>query len=144
MKEASPLAHALRELRAQRGLTLRQVEERTGRQVSNVYLSQLENGRRTDPGPRVLMALARAYDVPVTYLFEKAGYLEVPSPSDVDVAFEQVLADTRFRFGTRLRGQLTEDEKRVIIQLYEGATGKRLLSPPPDPAAPAGTPRGQA
>lgn len=134
--ELSPLARTLRELRAQQGLTLREVEERTGREVSNVYLSQLENGRRKDPGPRVLMALARVYQVPVTYLFEKAGYLETPAPSDVDIAFEQVLADPTFQFGTRFHGELDQESKRVIVELYERATGKKLLS------AEAGTPHG--
>jgi transcriptional regulator with XRE-family HTH domain len=142
VQQSTPLARTLRELRRQRGLTLRQVEERTGREVSNVYLSQLENGRRRDPGPRVLAALARAYDVPVSFLFEQAGYVDAPSPSALDVAFAQVLADPRFRFGTRLPGELTPEVKRVIVELYEQATGKRLLGASPDQTE-AGTPGGQ-
>ncbi len=127
MKELSPLSQTLRELRARKGLTLRQVEEQTGRYVSNVYLSQLENDRRRDPGPRVLMALAKVYDVPVGLLFEKAGYVQRPEHSAVDIAFAQVLADPTFQFGTRFRGELDQDSKRVIIELYERATGKKLL-----------------
>lgn len=99
----------------------------TNNEVSNVYLSQLETGTRTDPHPHTLMALAKAYDVPVETLYEKAGYVEAPASSDVDVAFRQVLADPNFKFGTRYKGEYDEKAKRVIIELYERATKKKLL-----------------
>ncbi len=128
MTNAIPtLAELLRDLRRRRGLSLREVERATEGVVSNVYLSQLETGRRSDPNPRVLVALAKAYGIPTRSLFERAGYIEAPAASAVDVAFDQVLADPHFQFGTRFKGELDQDSKRVIIQLYEEATGKRLL-----------------
>ncbi len=129
MADDLPLAEWLRDLRRRRGLSLREVERATGNAVSNVYLSQLETGRRADPNPRVLVALAKAYGVPTALLFEKAGYVEEPAAGAVDLAFRQVLADSSFKFGTRFPdSKLDDDAKRFIIELYERATGKMLLA----------------
>ena len=69
------LAGLLADLRQAKGLSLREVEEGTGKAVSNAYLSQLENGRIRKPSPNVLHALAGVYAVPYETLMEKAGYL---------------------------------------------------------------------
>lgn len=126
--DTSALGELLRELRRKSGLTLREVERATGGRVSNVYLSQLENDKRSQPNPRFLVALAQVYGVPSAHLFEKAGYVDAPEPSAVDVAFRQVLADPTFHFGTRFDGEPDDAVKRFIIELYERATGKRLLN----------------
>ena len=127
-KHLSPLAQFLRQLRREQGLSLRQVQDQTDKAVSNVYLSQLETGRRGDPNPRVLVALAKVYGVPSRLLFEKAGYVVESAASSVEVAFQQVMTDSTFQFGTRFHGELDDESKRVIIELYERATGKRLLT----------------
>ncbi len=75
----SELGALLADLRSARGLSLREVEDATGRAVSNAYLSQLENGRIQQPSPNVLHDLADVYAVPYETLMEKAGYLR---PSD--------------------------------------------------------------
>jgi transcriptional regulator with XRE-family HTH domain len=126
-QEESELARVLRELREDTGLTLREVEERSGRKVSNGYLSQLETGLRPTPNPRILTTLAQVYGVPVARLFEAAGYVDPPEPSAIDRAYAQVLADPLYKFGTRMPGELTDDAKRLFIQLYEEATHKKLL-----------------
>ncbi len=126
-KQPSALGPFLRALRSDLGLTLRHVEELSEGAISNVYLSQLETQRRFDPHPRILLALARVYGVSSEVLFEKAGYVERNRPSEVDAAFAQVLADPNYRFGTRFHGELDEESKRVIIELYEAATKKRVL-----------------
>ena len=58
-----------------RGLSLREVEDATGKAVSNAYLSQLENGKIKKPSPSVLHSLAEVYVVPYEALMERAGYL---------------------------------------------------------------------
>ena len=131
--ELEGLPAVLRRLRGQKNLTLREVAAATAGVVSNTYLSQLENGSRPAPGPRILAALAKVYEVPPDELFELAGYMSAPTASAVDVAFDQVLADRTFQFGTRAPGDLNQDAKRIIIDLYERATGKTLL--PPEPGA---------
>ncbi len=129
MTPAQTLGQHLRELREAKGLSLRQVEKATGDYVSNVYLSQLETGRRSEPNPKYLVELSKVYDVPVRLLLEKAGYLEEPTPSELDRAFAQVLADPAFQFGTRFHGgdELDESSKRAIVELYEEATKRKLL-----------------
>jgi len=69
------LGTLLADLRTAKGLSLRQVEEATGKAVSNAYLSQLENGKIRKPSPNVLYSLAEVYAVPYEALMEKAGYL---------------------------------------------------------------------
>ena len=56
-------------------LSLRQVEEATEKEVSNAYLSQLENNKIVKPSPHILDALARVYKTPYDDLMERAGYM---------------------------------------------------------------------
>jgi transcriptional regulator with XRE-family HTH domain len=74
------LGALLADLRTAKGHSLREVEEATGKAVSNAYLSQLENGRIRKPSPNVLHSLAQVYAVPYETLMERAGYL-LPSES---------------------------------------------------------------
>jgi transcriptional regulator with XRE-family HTH domain len=69
------LGAVLADLRTAKGLSLREVEEATGKAVSNAYLSQLENGKIRKPSPNVLHSLAEVYAVPYETLMEMAGYL---------------------------------------------------------------------
>jgi transcriptional regulator with XRE-family HTH domain len=71
----SELGGLLADLRVAKGLSLREVEEATGKAVSNAYLSQLEKGKIQRPSPNVLHRLAEVYGVPYERLMEKAGYL---------------------------------------------------------------------
>jgi transcriptional regulator with XRE-family HTH domain len=72
---SSELGALLADLRTAKGFSLREVEEATGKAVSNAYLSQLENGKIKKPSPHVLHSLAGVYAVPYEALMEKAGYL---------------------------------------------------------------------
>ena len=65
----------LQNLRRAAGLSLRQVEEATDKEVSNAYLSQLETGKIVKPSPNILHVLARVYDARYEELMELAGYL---------------------------------------------------------------------
>lgn len=76
---ANRLGPILADLRRAKGYSLREVEDATGKAVSNAYLSQLENGKIKRPSPNVLRSLAGVYQVPYEALMEKAGYL---LPSD--------------------------------------------------------------
>ena len=126
-EEIGPL---LRRLRGEIGL--REVGRRTG--ISNSYLSQIERGDRR-PGPSVLKRLAALYDVDVQDLLSRAGFLDEPEgiearddePEEVERAYQYVLADPKFRVGTRPSGPLSLEAKRFIVQMYEQFTGKRLL-----------------
>ena len=73
--QPNELGALLADLRTAKGLSLREVEEATGKAVSNAYLSQLENGKIQKPSPNVRHSLAEVYAVPYETLMEKAGYL---------------------------------------------------------------------
>jgi transcriptional regulator with XRE-family HTH domain len=127
----SPLGQFLRDLREKKGVTLREVELATG--VSNVYISQLETGSRNKiPGPENLKALAGYFNVMISEFLEKAGYEETANSGETleqrtNRAFQHVVNDPHFKFGTRIRKDPDLDTKRFVIEMYEKATGKKLL-----------------
>lgn len=70
----SELSKYLKALRAERGVSLRDIEYVT--KIPNSYLSQLENGnKRYLPIPKYLNELADYFGVTVELLLKKAGYL---------------------------------------------------------------------
>ncbi len=122
--EIGPL---LRRLRGD--LSLRDVNRRAG--VSSSYLSSIERGGRR-PGRNVIRRLAAAYGVDPASLLERAGHvgaLPVADQEDPNVerAYQYVLSDPKFRFGTRPEGPLSTSAKQFIVEMYESLTGKRLL-----------------
>jgi len=120
----------LKDLRNSQKLSLRDVEAKGG--ISASYLAQIEQGRRRPPGPDILKRLAPVYDVPVRDLLKAAGYLEeaggtLSDEEEVELAFRYVMSDPRYKSGARVKGELTTDVKRFIVEMYEKATGKKLL-----------------
>jgi transcriptional regulator with XRE-family HTH domain len=67
------LAALLREARAARGLSLRDVAEGAGTTVS--YVHRLERGRVRRPGGDVLRRVAAALDLPASRVLRAAGFL---------------------------------------------------------------------
>lgn len=121
----------LRGLRTEQRLSLREVEERAG--VSSSYIAQIERGLRRPPGADILKKLAPVYNVPIRDLLKTAGYLkeeaiELSEEEEVEMAFQYVMNDPRYKSGTRIKGGLTTEVKRFIIEMYEKATGKKLLA----------------
>ena len=124
------LASYLRNVRKQRGLSLKKVEKSAG--VSNAYLSQLERGLRNPPHPDILKKLAKVYEVPLTELLAAAGYVEENEKGitrdQIEQAFQHVISDPKYRHGTRLRGSaLSLEAKRFIVEMYEKMTERKLL-----------------
>ena len=124
----------LRSLRERQKMSLREVAAKTGVSVS--YITQIENRRRKAPGPDVLKKLAPAYNVPVRDLLRAAGYLDdieplrpsVSEEDEIERAYRFAISDPQFKFGTRIAGPVTTDVKRFIVEMYEKATGKKLLT----------------
>jgi transcriptional regulator with XRE-family HTH domain len=120
----------LRNLRIEKRYSLREVEQMSG--VSNSYLGLIERGQRPIPGADILKKLAPVYDVPVRDLLNAAGYLKEEDASlsedeEVEMAFKYVMNDPRYKSGTRIKGGLNTEVKRFIVEMYEKATGKKLL-----------------
>lgn len=75
MNKDNNLGNYLHTIRQTKRLSLREVEEATGKDVSNAYLSQLENGKIVKPSPHILYSLSEVYGVPYDNLMERAGYI---------------------------------------------------------------------
>ncbi|QWG18789.1 helix-turn-helix domain-containing protein [Bradyrhizobium sediminis] len=95
----------LARLRDAAHLTLRQVEEASGKEVSNAYLSQLENDKITKPSPNVLHVLARIYSTSYEDLMERAGYFPAASTGS-----------RQARVATFAVENLTPDEEKALIE----------------------------
>ena len=63
----------IKELRKEKGLTIRQLQNLTG--ISNAYLSQIENGKRGLPSVDFIIKLYGPLGVPFAEMMEKAGYV---------------------------------------------------------------------
>jgi HTH-type transcriptional regulator, competence development regulator len=72
---AQTLGQYLMSLRLAKKLTLREVEERSKKAVSNAYLSQIENDKIKQPSPNILHVLAMLYGIEYQKLMEMAGYV---------------------------------------------------------------------
>ena len=73
--QTTNLGPFIRKARQDVQMSLRDVEEATGKEVSNAYLSQLESGKITKPSPHILYALSTALGVAYESLMERAGYI---------------------------------------------------------------------
>ena len=74
------LGQELSRLRSLKGWTLRDVEEKTKKKVSNSYLYQLENGKVKEPSPNILYDLSVVYGASYPDLMKLAGFV-VPASS---------------------------------------------------------------
>lgn len=101
------LGQYLASIRADRKLTLRQVEEATDNEVSNAYLSQIENDKIKQPSPNVLHALSEIYAIDYERLMEMAGHI-TPSKARAH--------DQRHgRIATFANHNLTPEEESILI-----------------------------
>jgi HTH-type transcriptional regulator, competence development regulator len=109
------LGDELKLLRREKGATLREVEEATD--ISNAYLSQLENGKAEQPSPRVLHKLSEYYRVPYNRLMEIAGYLQ-PSATMQQNRIGSIQA-------ALMSSDLSEDEERTVSQFIQFLRSQR-------------------
>ena len=105
------LGQYLASIRADRGMTLRQVEDATERQVSNAYLSQIENGRVGHPSPNILFALADLYKVSFENLMERAGYFTKRA--------ERSSNSRHGRAATFAEHDLTDEEEAQLLEFLQ-------------------------
>jgi len=109
------LGDKLKQVRKLKGLSLRDVEAKTG--ISNAYLSQLERADASNPSPKKLKSLAEYYDIPYADLLNLAGYL----PKNNDIQHNILASSVNNRSITILSSaiqsaELTEDEESLVAQ----------------------------
>lgn len=107
----------LRKARQDLHMSLRDVEEATGKEVSNAYLSQLESGKITKPSPHVLYALSTALGVAYEQLMERAGYI-VPAATRAD-------GDKHGRAATFSIDNLSAEEETQLLDYLTYIRSKR-------------------
>jgi HTH-type transcriptional regulator, competence development regulator len=101
----SPLGAALREARERHGLSLREVERRTG--IRNAHLSQLETGAIARPEMALLWDLAAVYELDFSELLRLAGHTGGP----------ETAGERRQRMTVALRalGELTPEDQAAAL-----------------------------
>ena len=80
--EGEPIGSYLRTIRNRRGLTLRDVAERTENAVGQSYVSQVESGRIASPTPLALRRLAEVYELDPLDVLRRAHYLPPEDPAE--------------------------------------------------------------
>lgn len=105
------LGEYLASIRNDRKMSLRTVEEKTHKQVSNAYLSQIETGKIQQPSPNILNALADLYGIAFEALMEKAGYISAAS--------KRTKKSRHGRVATFAEHNLTPAEERELMQYLE-------------------------
>jgi transcriptional regulator with XRE-family HTH domain len=108
---AVTLGRYLASIRKDRDLSLRAVEEKTKKQVSNAYLSQIENDKISQPSPNILHALAELYEVSFEKLMSMAGYIVEAAKRDEN--------DRHGRIATFAEHNLTPDEEVQLMDYLE-------------------------
>lgn len=99
------LGQELSRLRKLNGWTLREVEERSGKKVSNSYLYQLENDNVKEPSPHILYELSNVYQVAYAALMKLAGFVVPGAGPSASVAFDSL--------------NLSEEEREEVMDFIE-------------------------
>lgn len=105
------LGQYLASIRTARRLTLRQVEEATNKEVSNAYLSQIENDKIKQPSPNILHSLSEFYSIDYVNLMEMAGYIASSSASSGDKRHGRV--------ATFAEQNLTSQEEAALVEYLQ-------------------------
>jgi transcriptional regulator with XRE-family HTH domain len=113
----SNLGPFIRKARQDVQMTLRDVEQATGKEVSNAYLSQLEGGKITKPSPHILYALSTALGVAYETLMERAGYI-VPTATRPE-------GEKHGRAATFAIDHLTSEEESELLDYLAYIRSKR-------------------
>jgi transcriptional regulator with XRE-family HTH domain len=102
------LGELLKATREALGLSLREVERRTG--IHNAHLSQIESGMIERPAPHILWTLASTYGIDYDELMRLAGHVGSEAPSSSRPAAIAAL---------RAYGLSADQERKVIAFIDE-------------------------
>jgi len=96
--------------------SLRDVEEKTKRKVSNSYLFQLENDNVKEPSPNILYVLSNVYGASYADLMELAGFI-VPTTNRKATRHQSSVAFSAM--------DLTDDEEQRVLDFVEFLRSKK-------------------
>ena len=112
------LGQYLESIRRDRRMTLRQVEEAANKEISNAYLSQLEQGKIQKPSPNILHVLSEIYAIDYANLMELAGYITPSSRGRGDDERHGSVA-------TFAEHNLTAEEEAELLDYLEHIRNRR-------------------
>ena len=120
----------VKRLRQNKGLSIRDAEERTT--LSASYLYQIERGIRKVPSVNAIVLLSKIYDVPFASLMAAAKYVDpegmVLYYDQLERAFQFVCQDKRFTYSPLVDEKaVPEDAKRFVVEMYQHFTGVKLI-----------------
>jgi transcriptional regulator with XRE-family HTH domain len=104
------LGGELARLRKLKGWSLRDVEEKTKKRVSNSYLYQLESDNVKQPSPNILYVLANVYEASYGDLMKLAGFV-VPNTNQRTTRHQNSVAFNAL--------DLTQDEENQVLDFVE-------------------------
>jgi len=110
------LGNELARLRKLKGWSLRDVQEETGKKVSNSYLYQLESDNVKQPSPNILYVLASVYEASYSDLMRLAGFV-VPSTNQNAPRHQSSVAFNAM--------YLTKDEENDVLDFVEFLRSKK-------------------
>jgi HTH-type transcriptional regulator, competence development regulator len=109
-KKRETVGTYLKSIREAKGMSLREVEQASKEEVSNGYLSQLENGKVERPSPHMLHHLAAVFGISYEVLMQKAGYIKPATAS------ENADAKRKGKVPTFAIDDVTADEEAALIE----------------------------
>ncbi len=104
------LGSELTRLRKLKGWSLRDVEDKTKKKVSNSYLYQLESDNVKQPSPNILYVLANVYEASYSELMRLAGFI-LPNANAKAARHQNSVAFNAM--------DLTEDEENKVLDFVE-------------------------
>jgi HTH-type transcriptional regulator, competence development regulator len=111
------LGSTLKRTRESIPLTLRQVEDAT--EISNAYLSQLENDKIKSPSANILYKLANIYKIDLNVLLKAAGIIQQPLN-------ETTVEDSEWTSRVAYYAEkLNKDEKQEILSYIKFKANSR-------------------
>jgi transcriptional regulator with XRE-family HTH domain len=113
-EDTRALGDYLKDARSAMHLTLRDVEAKTDKAVTNGYLSQIENNVIKQPSPNVLYNLAGLYGLDYRDLLERAGHHAPTSTGSVQGIDDEVLAGLPLRAIAELNAQERQELTEYI------------------------------
>jgi transcriptional regulator with XRE-family HTH domain len=136
----TPLADFVRETMRRKHLTIRDVEQRSGGQITHSYVNKIKNGYGTNPSPAMIKALARGLGESEETLFAVVRGITPDPFRELGERFEMIASKLRLipeaeREKINLLIDLIEREIEFIMRENEIA----LLVPLGKPAKNAGT-----
>lgn len=126
MNRDAKVGELLKTARRQRGWSQGELAKRSG--ISQSTLWRIENGLIAEPKIGIMLRLAEALGLDIHQLIGQPSLASSEEQEHrINLAYELCRTDPRFPLGLRVTGEPSIEAKRWIIQLYEAATGGKLL-----------------